>query len=95
MENDNGKEKADKDDNKIELEFVTTGGDLTDTFPENQPLHALKRQVMQRLGLDPSQADQFTVLRDGVELDESKKLSELGLTAGTVLFIERREVVKV
>jgi hypothetical protein len=90
------KEKLDKDgDKKIELEFVTTGGDLRDSFPANQPLQAVKRQVMQRLGLDPSQADQFAVLRDGVELDESKKLSELGLKDGTVLFIERREVVKV
>jgi hypothetical protein len=97
MEKDKDKkDKPDKDnDQTIELEFVTTGGDLRDKFPANQPLHAVKRQVMQRLGLDPSQADQFAVLRDGVELDESKKLSELGLTDGTVLFIERREVVKV
>jgi hypothetical protein len=88
--------KDDKpEDKKIELEFVTTAGDLRDTFPANQPLKAVKLQVMRRLGLDPSQADQFAVLRDGVELDESKKLAELGLTDGTLLFIERREVIKV
>jgi hypothetical protein len=89
-------EKPDKpEDKKIELEFVTTAGDLKDSFPANQPLKTVKLQVMRRLGLDPSQADQFAVLRDGVELDENKKLSELGLTDGTVLFIERREVIKV
>ncbi|RXG87362.1 hypothetical protein [Bradyrhizobium zhanjiangense] len=83
------------EDKKVELEFVTTAGDVKDSFPPNEPLKTVKLQVMRRLGLDPSQADQFAVLRDGAELDDNKKLAELGLTDGTELFIERREVVKV
>ena len=83
------------DDNRIELTFSSTAGDLTDSFPLNQPLHSLKKEVMGRLKLDPSQADQFVVTFEGSPLDESKKLSELGLKSGNVLVIERREVLKI
>jgi hypothetical protein len=80
---------------KIHITFSTTAGDLEDEFPLNRPLHALKREVMGRLRLDPSQADQFVVTLDGNTLDETKKLGELGLQANAVLVIERREVVKI
>lgn len=82
-------------DNRIEVTFSTTAGDLTDTFPVNQPLHALKREVMARLKLDPSQADQFVVTLDGSPLDESKSLGALSVAEKAVLVIERREVVKI
>jgi len=72
-------------DNRIEVTFSTTAGDLTDTFPTHQPLHALKREVMARLKLDPSQADQFVVTLDGNPLDESKSLGALGVAEKVVL----------
>lgn len=81
--------------NKIHLTISTTAGDLEDDFPKNQPLQALKRQVMGRLKLDPSQADQFVVVLEGNPLDESKTLEQLGLPDNAVLTLERREVVKI
>jgi WXG100 protein secretion system (Wss), protein YukD len=81
--------------NRIRITFSTTAGDLEEDFPVNQPLMALKREVMARLKLDPSQAEQFVVVLNGNPLDEAKTLGELGIAAGSVLTIERREVVKI
>jgi hypothetical protein len=80
---------------KIHLTFSTTAGDLEDDFPANQPLHALKREVMGRLKLDPSQADQFVVTLEGNVLNESRTLADLSVPQGAVLVIERRDVVKI
>lgn len=80
---------------RIHLTFSTTAGDLEDDFPLNQPLHALKREVMGRLKLDPSQADQFVVTLNGNPLDEGKSLGDLGVPEKAVLVIERRDVVKI
>lgn len=82
-------------ENRIQVTFSTTAGDLEENFSVNQPLHALKREVMGRLKLDPSQADQFVVSLNGNVLDESKSLADLGVAAGSILVIERREVVKI
>ncbi len=82
-------------DKRIELTFSTTAGELTEEFPLNQPLQALKREVMGRLKLDPSQADQFVVTLGGNPLDETKTLAELGVAENSVLVIERREIVKI
>jgi hypothetical protein len=82
-------------ENHIEVTFSTTAGDLTGLFPVNEPVHALKREVMAKLKLDPSQADQFVVTLDGNPLDESKSLGALGVAEKALLVIERREVVKV
>lgn len=81
--------------NRITLTFSTNAGDLKDDFSTNQPLHATKREVMARLKLDPSQADQFIVTLNGNTLDEQKTLAELGIPSGSVLILERREVVKI
>lgn len=81
--------------NRIHLTFSTTAGDLEDDFNTNQPLHAIKREVMGRLKLDPSQASDFVVTKGGNELDESKTLRELGVEENSVLIIERRAVVKI
>lgn len=81
--------------NAIHLTFSTTAGDLEEDFQLNQPLHAVKRQVMAKLKLDPSQADQFIVTLDGVPLDETKTLSELNVPNNSILVIERKEVVKI
>lgn len=80
---------------KIKLTFSTTAGDLEDDFPVNQPLHAVKRQVMARLKLDVSQADQYVVTLGGNVLDEKRSLGDLTIPAEAVLVIERREVVKI
>jgi hypothetical protein len=80
---------------KLHLIFSTTAGDLEDDFPANQPLHATKRAVMGRLKLDPAKADEFVVTLGGNILDESKVLGALGLTSGSVLVIERRDVTKI
>jgi len=82
-------------DNRIDLTFSTTAGDLVDTFPLDQPLAALKREVMGRLRLDLSKADEFVVTLDGNPLDETKTLRQLGVAERAVLVIERREVVKI
>jgi hypothetical protein len=82
-------------ENRIEVTFSTTAGDLTELFALNQPLHALKREVMARLKLDASQADHFVVTLAGNPLDESKSLGALGVAEKAVLVIERREVVKI
>lgn len=80
---------------KITLTFATTAGDLEDDFAPSQPLHAVKTTIMARLKLDPSQADQFVVTRDGNPLDDSKTLAELGLTDSLILALERHDVVKI
>jgi hypothetical protein len=82
-------------DNKIRLTFATTAGDYEDEFPANQPLHAVKKTVMAKLRLDPSQADDFVVTLNGNVLDEQKTLRDLGLADGIVLTLERKGVVKI
>lgn len=80
---------------KVHVTFSTTAGDLEDDFPANEPLHALKRQVMARLKLDVSKADEFVVVFQGNPLDESKTLADLNVPDNAVLTIERRELVKI
>ena len=80
---------------KITLTFGTTAGDFTDDFATNQRLGAVKKVVMAKLKLDPSQAEQFVVTLDGEPLDESKTLAELGLTDNLTLTLERHDVVKI
>ncbi len=80
---------------QINVTFSTTAGDLESNFSVNEPLRALKREVMGRLKLDPSQADQFVVTLSGNVLDEGKTLGELNIPPRAVLVIERREVVKI
>lgn len=80
---------------KITLTFATTAGDFEDEFAPNQPLQAVKKVVMAKLKLDPSQADEFVVTLDGNPLDETKTLAELGLTDNLILTLERHDVVKI
>ena len=80
---------------KVRLVFATTAGDLEESFPVDEHLHAVKRAVMERLGLDPTKADDFVVVDDGNVLDQGETLEQLGLADGTVLTIERCEVVKI
>jgi TUG ubiquitin-like protein len=80
---------------KVKITISTTAGDLTDEFPANQPLHALKREVMAKLKLDPSTAEQFVLTLNGTALDESQTLGSLNVPANSVLVLERKEVVKI
>lgn len=80
---------------KLNLTFSTNAGDLTDDFPENQPLHAIKRVVMGKLKLDTSQADQFCLTDGGNQIDEDKPIGELGLQPGAVIVLERCEAIKI
>jgi len=80
---------------KLHLVFSTTAGDLEGDFPVNQPLQALKREIMGRLKLEPSRADEFVVTLNGKILDENKPIGDLGIPGGSVLIIERREVIKI
>lgn len=81
--------------NKVHVTFSTTAGDLEDDFPSNQPLHAIKREVMGKLHLDPSKADEYVVTLNGNVLDESKGLGDLNVPENAVLILERKEVVKI
>lgn len=82
-------------ENRVRIIWSTTAGDLEDEFSVNQPLHALKREVMARLKLDPSQAPQFVVTQQGTVLDEGKTLGQLSIPSGAILVIERKDVVKI
>ena len=79
----------------IHLTITTTAGDLEDDFPINKPLHAIKKSVMGRLKLDPSQADKYVITFEGDILDESKKLGDLNLPENAVLALERKEAIKI
>lgn len=80
---------------KIHITISTNAGDLEDDFPINQPLHALKREAMGRLKLDPSTADQFVLTLNGTPLDESQTLKGANVPENAVLVLERKEVVKI
>jgi len=80
---------------RIHLTISTTAGDLEDDFSLHQKLFALKREVMGKLKLDPSQADEFDLTLDGQVLDESKTLEELGIPEDSILVIERKDAIKI
>lgn len=80
---------------RIHLTIGTTAGDLEDDFSLHQKLFALKREVMGKLKLDPSQADDFDVTLDGQILDENKTLEELGIPEDSILVIERKDAIKI
>lgn len=74
-------------DNKITVTIQSTSGQITEKFNINQPLHAIKREAMARIGIDPSQAGSYRLVFNGVELDESKTLGEAGITEGATLLL--------
>ena len=80
---------------KLHLIFTSTAGDFEDDFQADRLLSSVKDEVMVKLKLDQHKANEYLVTLDGNPLDESKKLSELKLTDGAVLVIERKEVTKI
>ena len=79
---------------KLHLIFTSTAGDFEDDFQTDRLLSSVKDEVMVKLKLDQRKATEYIVTLDGNPLDESKKLSELKLTDGAVLVIERKEVTR-
>lgn len=82
-------------DNRITLTIKSTSGELKDQFNTHQPLHALKREVMGRLHIDPSQANSYGLVYNGQELDEGKTLQELGIPDGAILLLVLKSAVVV
>ena len=80
---------------KLHLIFTSNAGDFEDDFQTDRLLSDVKDEVMTKLKLDQSKADEYIVTFEGNPLDESKKLSEFKLTDGALLVIERREVTKI
>ena len=77
------------------LSPLSTQRDFEDSFQTDRLLSDVKDEVLTKLKLDQSKADEYIVTFDRNPLDESKKLSEFKLTDGAVLVIERREVTKI
>ena len=82
-------------DNKVTLTIQSTSGSLTDEFNTNQPLHAVKRQAMARLEIDPSQADSYQLVHDNNMLDESQTLEDLNIPDGATLLLVLKSAVVV
>lgn len=79
---------SERDDNLVELVIVSSSGDLTDEFPFNQQVDALKTSVIGRLEIDPSKAKQYQLVHDGEPLPGNKTLDELGIEDGAELVLE-------
>ena len=73
--------------NRVTLTIQSTAGELTEQFSVNQPIHALKREVMARLALDPSQANSYRLVHDSRELGEDETLEGLGIPDGATLLL--------
>ena len=73
----------------MKIIFNTNGGNVEDDFPIDQPLGALKLEVMKSAKLDVEQAEQYQVAADGAFLDESKTLADLGVTEESTLILWR------
>lgn len=83
--------------NKIVLEIITTGEDVTEEFNIHSPLKVVKVRAMRGLA-DPSQEDNFVLQYEGQTLDEHKKIEEyielFGWKDGTVLeLVPKPEVI--
>jgi hypothetical protein len=74
---------------KITFNTNTPQGAVEDDFETDRPLKELKAQVITSLRLPPAWADQYVVARDDVTLDETKSLSELGVTENATLVVWR------
>jgi len=83
------------ENHKLNLTISSANGDWEDNFPNNQPVHALKTRAIAHFHMDPSQADQFILTYDGLTLDESRTLAELGIPDGAIIILERKDVTKI
>lgn len=74
-------------ENRITITIQSTSGNLTREFNVNQPLHAVKRESMAELKLDPSQAGSYKLVMNGNELDENLTVGGAGLVDGAILLL--------
>jgi hypothetical protein len=72
---------------RITITIQSTSGQITEQFNANQPVHAVKREAMAKLHIDPSQAGSYHLVLNGNELDESKTLTEASVPNGTTLLL--------
>ena len=80
---------------KLHIVISGANGDWESDFPSYQSVHAVKTAAMAYLHMDPSQANQFVLTINGVTLDESENLVELGILNGSMLVLEKTEVVNI
>jgi hypothetical protein len=80
---------------RITITIQSTSGQITEQFNANQPVHAVKREAMAKLHIDPSQAGSYNLVLNGHELDEKKTLSEAGVSNGNTLLLVLGGVVVV
>ena len=74
---------------KLHLAISGADGDWECDFPPHQPIHAVKTAAMAHLRMDLSQAKQFVLTFNGVALDESKNLVEIGIFSDSCWFWRR------
>jgi hypothetical protein len=72
---------------RITITIQSTSGQITEQFNANQPVHAVKREAMAKLHIDPSQAGSYRLVLNGNELDENKTLGEVGVPNGATLLL--------
>lgn len=73
--------------NRITITIQATSGQIKEQFNTNQPLHAVKREAMAKLHIDPSQAESYRLVFNGNDLDENKTLGEAGVPDGATLLL--------
>lgn len=71
----------------ITLTIQSTSGEITHQFNSNQPISAVKTVAMAQIQLDPSQAEQYRLVFEGKELDETTTLDGAGVTDGATLLL--------
>jgi ABC-type thiamine transport system substrate-binding protein len=75
-------------DNKISLTISSESGDVEDEFTVNKKIKALKKEVMGKLNIDSSGADEYRLVYDDNLLDENKTLEDLEIPDEAQLFLE-------
>ena len=78
----------------MKLTINSATGNLETDFPADKSLISIKREVMAQLNLDPGDADQYAIAREGGMLDESKSLDDLGLEENSMLILWRTGAAK-
>lgn len=73
---------------KISLTIISESGDVEEEFTVNKQIGALKKEVMGRLNIDPSGADEYRLVYDDNPLDEDQTLDELDIPDEAQLFLE-------
>jgi hypothetical protein len=73
----------------VKLIFNTSAGNLEGEFATDKPLEVLKSEVMERVHLDTSDAEQYVIAAEGSTLDEHRTLAELALPESTTLILWR------